>query len=197
MSLVPKNRKKLWQKHKAQLIEKRSAYWDYVQTLVQVVDAGTWREEYETQEEFVKAEADISSQHFRRLRDACEVRQRIAPMGAVENVPERQLRELAKAPETEQAAIFAEVSEQAETEGRQPTAKDIKQAVKRVVAEVVDEPEPEKPDAWKIERSKCIKTVQALQRSIDDLNDLKRKPERHQRLVNGTRQFLELLEGWK
>jgi len=54
----------------------------------------------------------------------------------VEKVPakESHLREIAKAPETEQAEIVAEVQEQCQAENREPTAKDYKQAVEQVTA---------------------------------------------------------------
>ena len=135
MGQVSKSKAKLWAKHKKQLAEGRDAYWDYVSLLIEVVESGSYLEDYQNRDQFLKHEAGFSRQHFARLQTACEVRQRLSPVGDIDLVNEAQLREVAKAPPEKQAKVYAVAAEAAELEGRTATAKDMAKARRAVVGE--------------------------------------------------------------
>ena len=61
-----------------------------------------------------------------------------------------------------------------------------------------EDPVVEAPKAdWKLARSKAMKTAQALQRAIDDLNELKRNYPTHEESMKLTQDVEALIKGWK
>ena len=162
-----------------------------------------YKETHKSFEAFVLAEFGLSRARAYQLIEAAEVDANLSTI--VDNRPqnEAQLREVAKAPPEQQAEVVKKAVEKAAEENRKPTSKDYKQAVKQVVGEIVYENvEPEKPtsistdEQIKTERKKAKSYAEYLQRSIDDLNHLKRNKVLHPELIKLCGKILEGLERW-
>lgn len=138
------SRAKLWEKHKQELNKKVKAVWDYWSKLKEVIDSGSYLEEFDSVEKFIENETAVSKRQAYHMINACEVRQSLCTIVHSENVPSKEshLREIGKAPEEDRAELVASVLEKCESEGREPTAKDFKSERKKVTAEIV-EPEAE------------------------------------------------------
>lgn len=146
--------------------------------MIEIRDKRLYRDEYDTFEACCTEEFGISRRHAYRLIEAASVAQEIenarnsfidnktcvqletnpqTPVAPIET-PEKesQLRELAKAPKGERAAVLAEA--QKKTGKAQPTAKDIQKVVATRAAKPAAEPEAAEPWAEFVAQWSAIKT---------------------------------------
>lgn len=165
---------------------------------------------FKTFEEYIKNRWGFERAHAYRLIDAAGVAKNLSPIGDKIEIPssESQLREIGKAPPGKQAEVVKKAAEKAAEENRKPTAKDYKQVVAELVWEDVgeeeeddEEEEPAKPalskeEQIKAERKKARSYAEYLQRSVDDLNHIKRNPTLHPELIKLCGQILGGLEKW-
>jgi hypothetical protein len=168
-------------------------------------DHKLYQGQYESFESYVKNRWECSRPRAYQLIEAAEVDAHLSTIVDKSERPqnESQLREVAKAPVEQQAEVVKKAVEKAAEENRKPTAKDYQQAVKQVVGEIVyDNVEPEKPtnvstdEQIKTERKKAKSYAEYLQRTIDDLNHIKRNKVLHPELIKLCGKILEGLERW-
>ena len=98
-------------------------------SLMEIRDSQIYMEDYESFEAYCKERWGFTDRHARNLIDAEKVRAKIATVVPVESLRESHLIELSKLPEKQQAQVAAAVIEKCESEQREPTAKDFRQAV--------------------------------------------------------------------
>lgn len=98
-------------------------------SLMEIRDSRIYMEDYESFEAYCKERWGFTDRHARNLIDAEKVRAKIATVVPVESLRESHLIELSKLPEKQQAQVAAAVIEKCESEQREPTAKDFRQAV--------------------------------------------------------------------
>jgi hypothetical protein len=174
--------------------------------LIELKQLEVYKETHKTFEAFVRDQFNLERAQAYRLMEAASVTKNLSPIGDKIDTPklESQLREVAKAPPEQQAEVVKKAVEKAAEENRKPTANDFKQAVKQVTGEIVyenDDPK-EKPvklpisEQVKHERKKARSYAEYLQRSIDDLNHIKRNATLHPELIKLCGQILEGLEKW-
>ena len=202
-----------WKKDKAELEKNRTGYWDYVQTMIRIIDSGSYLEEFQTQEKFLDSEG-WKRTYFQNVRIACEARQRCTTIVA-DDIPVSHLVEIGKAPEKKQAQIAAEVNAKCEQEGRDPTAKDYRKAVKAAMPDPETngkaheperepgEDEPEEPTAEEFHkmslklRASYVATAERLRRDIDDFK--RRCPDKsaYDRFAAASNETILALRAWK
>ena len=179
--------------------------------LIELRDLGVYKESHKTFEIFVREQFSLERQQAYRLMEAASVARNLSPIGDKIETPklESQLREVAKAPPEKQAEVVKKAVAKAAEENREPVAKDFKEAVKQVTAELLEEGEeaPEYTDAdedetpsleeqLKIELKKARSYAEYLQRTIDDLNRLKRNKSLHSELIESCGKILQGLQQW-
>lgn len=187
--------------------------------LLIIRDAGIWKETHKTLEAFIYEEFGLEKRRAYQLIEAATVRTNLAectngslPLPILPD-NERQFREVAKAPPEQQAEVVRKAAEKAAEENRKPTAKDYKKVVGELLIDGVaannghsspPSSRPGKPvpppltpaEQTKAERKKARSYAEYLQRSIDDLNRLKRNPALHAELIKACGQILKGLERW-
>ncbi len=134
--------RKEWTKIKGELIDGASKWVEYGAKLMRARDARLYREDHETFEHFIERDLGWHRSRAYQLIEACEVRQDLSTSGRhFEILPEneRQLRELAKAPDDKTAEVWEAVIERAEEKGIEPTAKLIKDVRQEICG---DDPKP-------------------------------------------------------
>ena len=118
-------------------------------SLLTIQEQRLYKEAYSDFETYCQERWNFSRQRAYQLIEAEKVKARLSTL--VDKIPsnERQLREIAKVPEKEQASFVADVLEKCEAEEREPTAKDFKQAAKPFLppksTQVDSTPKPEPP----------------------------------------------------
>lgn len=173
--------------------------------LAAIRDEKLYRINHKTFEAYCRERWGFERAHAYRLIESSKVLENLSPIGDKIQLPknESHLREIAKVPPERQAEIVTKVAEKASEEGRKPTAKDYKAAADEVVYEDVesDEQVEEKPQLSRdeqasLERKKARSYAEYLQRSIDDLNRIKRNTVRHPELIKWCGLILKGLERW-
>lgn len=150
--------------------------------LLELHELGEFKETYKTFEIFVRELFNLERQQAYRLMEAARVAKNLSPIGDKIEVPklESQLREVAKAPVEQQAEVVRKVAEKAAEENRRPTARDFKEAVKQVAAELVEEPETEKapsPPPEHHPKEMAGPLMAHVKTLVQMLNDLKKRKE--------------------
>jgi len=175
------------------------------QALKEIRDAKLYREKWTTFEGYVEDRWEFQKRHAYRLIEAFETKQVVdekCPIGHKIN-NEAQLRELAKVPESAIQTVLDKVVEQSQETGKPITAAAIKEAAEEI-ASGGDVPETDfgkkeaKQDIGErvqIERSRAKKTVEALMRTVDDLQGL-RKSGSHKPIIEKCRELIQLIQEW-
>lgn len=100
--------------------------------LAEIRDNRLYRATHRTFEEYCRERWGIKRSHAKRLMASAETTKNLAPIGATA-IPcpanEAQVRPLTKLPPEEQPAAWAEATENAQSEGRRVTAKDVEAVV--------------------------------------------------------------------
>ncbi len=174
--------------------------------LIELNELGVYKETHKTFERFVLDRFGFERAQAYRLIEAATVNANLSPIGDKIAFPntESQYREVAKAPPEKQAEVVKKAAEIASEQNRKPTAKDYKLVVGEIVFDnPKPKPGPSKPpkpqltkeEQMKAERKKARSYGEYLQRSLDDLNRLKRNPV-HSELIKLCGQILEGLAKW-
>ena len=167
--------------------------------LREIRDGKLYREKWTTFEGYVEDRFDIGKSQAYRLIEAVETKEmvdKVSPMGdKITN--ERQLRELAKVPEEAFQAVLDKVVEDSQETGEPITAKGIKEAAEAICDEPakVEKPKVDIAERVQVERSRAKKTVEALMRTADDLQDL-RKSGNHKPILAKCRELIQLIQEW-
>ena len=175
--------------------------------LIELRELEVYKETHKSFEAFAFDQFGLERAQAYRLIDAAAVSANLSPIGDTFAFPktESQYREVAKAPPEKQAEVVKKAAEKAAEENRKPTAKDYKQVVGELLYENGEPvsggkepvaPQPTKDEQAKLERKKARSYAEYLQRSIDDLNRIKRNPALHANLIKACGQILEGLEKW-
>ncbi len=138
-----------------QACQKRDAAFEFYGLLRTMRDEKLYRElGHDTFPDYMENAHGLSYRRAKQMIDAEAVASKVnhgSPKQPVAN--ERQARELAKVPEDEQAEVWVEVVEEAESEGRKPTANDVKRVAntrkpakveRRALGDTTPDPEPPK-----------------------------------------------------
>lgn len=201
---------------KAQLIAQvragLSTFLDVGRALMELQEDKLYRDTHLTFEKFMRDEIGIKKTLGYGYIQAAKVQATLSAIADKSLMPqtESQYRELAKAPEEKLPEVIARVSERIERSGRPATAKDYKAAVsltlegtviKKTVLPVEPktaskEPKVSKEEQIKTEIKKARSYAEYLQRTIDDLNRLKRDTVRHPKLIELCGQILAGLDRW-
>lgn len=171
------------------------------QALKEIRDAKLYREKWTTFDGYVEDRWEFQKRHAYRLIEAFETKQVVdekCPTGhKITN--ERQLRELAKVPESAIQTVLDKVVEQSQETGKPITAAAIKEAAEEIADSVPEQPVREsKQDIGErvmLERSRAKKTVEALMRTVDDLQKI-RKSGSHAGIIEKCRELISLIERW-
>jgi hypothetical protein len=175
-----------------------------------ILDKKLYQGQYKTFESYVDERWGFTRQRAYQLIAAAEVTANLSTAVDKSTCPQNewQLREVAKAPVEKQAEVVKKATEKAAEENRKPTAADYKHAVSELLdkegkpvrtANVVatdGKPALSKEEQVKADRKKARSYAEYLQRSIDDLNHIKRNPTLHPELIKLCSQILEGLEKW-
>ncbi|MCA9130599.1 MAG: hypothetical protein KDB22_26100 [Planctomycetales bacterium] len=174
--------------------------------LLVIRDEKLYRVEHRTFEDYVKSRWGLSRSRAYQLIEASEVVDKVVnKMSKILDksllpANDSQLREIAKAPEEKQVEIVSKVAEKAAAENRKPTAADYRQATEEVEYEDAPEEvvvqEPSRDELLKMERKKARSYAEYLQRSVDDMNRIKRNTVLHPELIKLCSQILKGLERW-
>lgn len=169
--------------------------------LREIRDGKLYREKWTTFEGYVEDRYDMQRAHAYRLIEAVETKARVDKMSPVGDkiTNERQLRELAKVPESAIQTVLDKVVEQSQETGKPITAAAIKEAAEEIADSVPEPPVKEsKQDIGErvmLERSRAKKTVEALMRTVDDLQKI-RKSGSHAGIIEKCRELISLIERW-
>lgn len=144
-----------------------------------------YKETHKTFESFVLAEFGFTRARAYQLIEAAEVTANLSTIVDKSTCPQKegQLREVAKAPVEKQAEVVKKAVEKAAEENRTPTAKDFKEAVKQVTAELVDDTEYEDaeeespPDPSHHPKQMAGPLMAHVKTLVQMLNDLKKRKE--------------------
>ncbi len=165
-------------------------------------DKKLYEGQYKTFEIYVRERWGYTRPRAYQLIEAAEVDANLSTIVDKSTRPqnEGQLREVAKAPAEMQAEVVKKATEKAAEQNRKPTAKDYKQVVGELVIESVEPAKPSKPpipisEQIKADCKKARSYAEYLQRSIDDLNRIKRNAA-HAELIKLCGQILKGLEQW-
>ena len=180
-------------------------------------DENLYRDTHKTFEAFMRAEFELSKSVGYYYIQSAETHSKLSSIedkSDFGNLPRlsSHYREIVKAPVEKLPEVLARVAERTERTGRPPRAKDFKAAVSMVVEGTVikrdssktkeppkdtkDEPEPSKEEQMKAEQKKARSYAEYLQRSIDDLNRIKRNTVQHPELIKLCGQILKRLARW-
>ena len=203
------------EKHKAACREIRKHLPSFLavgEQLLIIRELNVWQQTHKTLEAFINDEFGLEKRRAYQLIEAATVKANLECTNRTLELPslpsnEWQFRELAKAPVEQQAEVVRKAAEKAAEENRKPTAKDYKKVVGELLSESEPEPEPgkteeptesvvSKDEQVKIECKKARSYAEYLQRSIDDLNRLKRNAAVHSELIKLCGQLLERLKRW-
>ena len=152
-----------------------------------ISDKELYQGKYKTFESYVKERWGFTRQRAYQLIEAAEVTTNLSTIVDKSTCPqnEGQLREVAKAPVEKQAEVVKKAVEKAAEENRTPTAKDFKEAVKQVTAELVDETEYEDaeeetpPEPSHHPKQMAGPLMAHVKTLVQMLNDLKKRKEEH------------------
>jgi hypothetical protein len=154
--------------------------------LIELSQLEVYKETHKTFESFVLDEFGLSKARAYQLIDAAKVTDNLSTIVDKSSIPqnEGQIREVAKAPAEMQAEVVKKAVEKAAEENRKPTAKDFKEAVKQVTAELLEDGEesPSYEDVEAPEPSHHPKQMAGplmahVKTLVQMLNDLKKRKE--------------------
>lgn len=191
------NDRKDWKRYREEVSIHQDSVCSFVDILAEIRDRKLYREEYGTFDAYVDAELGQSRRHIDRLIHHNEVKTILGPRGP--KITEMESRQLSSVPPAKIPGVIKKADAKAKKEGRKRTAADVK-AVAAKVKPKAKKPPKVKPQLTKEEQIKaeCKKArsyAEYLQRSIDDLNHIKRSAV-HPELIKLCGQILKGLEKW-
>ena len=182
------DQKKQWTKDSKRLDELRGKYWEYVGLVVSILDSGTWGYQFKTEKEFLEAQG-LGQRNFRDIKLAWKTRVSGGDRFP-SDTPVSHYLEYSEVPEEKIVEVIDRAEEIASKASRATTSKDIAKARNEIIGKpaskngqpkVKQAPKPPPPPTigdWKLDRDaivdtaqKHVKTYQAMQRMVDDLND--------------------------
>ena len=187
--------RKDWKRYREEVSDHQDGVCSFVDLLAEIRDRRLYREEYGTFDAYVDAELSVSKSYINRLIHHNEVKRILGPIGV--KIPESQSRELTNVPPAKIPAIIKKADAKAKKERRKRTAADVKAVAAKVKPDKPKAPKAElsKEEQIKAELKKARSYAEYLQRSIDDLNHLKRNAV-HPELIKLCGQILKGLEKW-
>ena len=187
-----------YQAIKEELACHQDAFWSCFALLTEVKEEKLYRDEHATFEEFCQRVMGFSRQYANRMVAARQVLMELSDDGfGNESFPKDQLVAFAKVPPKERKKVLKKADAQAKKERRKRTAADVKAVAAKVKPDKPKAPKAElsKEEQIKAELKKARSYAEYLQRSIDDLNHLKRNAV-HPELIKLCGQILKGLEKW-
>lgn len=206
-SLTPRDRRRYQELKK--LIS--TNLWDAAGYASEIHDSKLYLEEYETFDEFLKAELGYSRQRFYQLKNANIGKKHLENANLVssmlDKVSVRAAEEIGKADEKDVQKIIDKSVEIAQQQDSPLTAKIIKQAAEEIASpveeyeDVSDEPEPPKPNTKEQVsklRSVALQHYKAAMRAVDDMQAIKKDKASHAIVERENVVIQEAVtEGWK